>query len=60
MEQEKVNDATLLKLAERRGQIVMASAENPALIPRDRLELKSPEPFSGREPPAASLSLEAM
>lgn len=60
VEQEKVNDATLLKLAERRGQIVMASAENPALIPRDRLELKSPEPFSGREPPAASLSLEAM
>ena len=60
VEQEKAGEDSLLKLAERRGLAVAASAENPAQIPKERVNLKPPEPFIGSNPPAVSLSLETM
>jgi len=60
VESEKVADQTLLQLAEKRAQTIAANLESDAKIPKDRVGMKAPEPFSGNEPPAVTLSLDTM
>ena len=60
VEQEKVADKTLLQLAENRAQAIATHLEGQNQIPKDRVGVKAPEPFTGNEPPAVTLSLDAL
>ena len=60
VENEKIADASLLDLAEKRAQSLAAFLENEVKIPKNRMSIKAAEPFAGDEPPAVSLSLDAL
>ncbi len=58
VESEKVADTTFLQLAENRAQSIVGNLEGEAGIAKDRVSVKPPEPFSGKEHPAVTLSLD--
>lgn len=60
VESEKIADQSLLDLAEKRAQSLAAFLENEVKIPKNRMSVKAAEPFTGDEPPAVSLSLDAL
>lgn len=60
VESEKIADQSLLDLAEKRAQSLAAFLENEVKIPKNRMSIKAAEPFTGDEPPAVSLSLDAL
>jgi len=60
VDSEPIADQSLLQLAEQRAQSIAANLESDAKIPKDRVGIKAPEPFSGNEPPAVTLSLDVL
>lgn len=60
VESEKIGEATLLQLAGNRAQSIAVHLETEAQIPKGRVRIKDPEPFSGSEPPSVTLSLDAI
>jgi hypothetical protein len=60
VESEKVDEKSLLQLADRRSLAVASHLEKTVLVPKNRLGGKDPEPLSGDALPAASLSLDAL
>jgi hypothetical protein len=60
VENEKIADQALLQLAEQRARSIAAHLESQTQIAKDRISVKEPEPFTGSEPPSATLSLDAL
>lgn len=58
-ETEKIADKTFLELADARARSIADYLEAEARIPKDRLDIKPPEPLVEDESPSVSLSLDA-
>jgi hypothetical protein len=59
VEAEKVTDTAFQQLAENRAQSIVTHLTSEAQVPKERVNLKDPEPLADNEQPSVTLALDA-